>query len=333
MSAKPRLQPGSPPAHETWLAAARRVLAAERDAIDAVAAALDEDFCRAVARILELEGRLVVVGMGKSGIIARKIAATFASTGTPAFFVHAAEAQHGDLGMITRQDAVLALSHSGETDEVVRLLPTIKRMGAGLIAITGNPRSTLARHADMVLHVDVAREACPHNLAPTASTTAALALGDALAVAVLEQRGFSPEDFARFHPAGSLGRRLMRVGDVMHAGDAMPLVVADAPLKDAVMAITAGRLGIVGVIEGERLAGCLTDGDLRRLMETGRMALDRPVGELMHPGPRTIAADHLASEAVRLMEEHKITQLFVVDEAGRPEGVVHLHDLLHAGVA
>jgi len=319
--------------HEAWLSAARRVLAIEREALARVAEALNEDFCRAVARILELDGRLVVVGMGKSGIIAKKIAATFASTGTPAFFVHAAEAQHGDLGMITRHDAVLALSHSGETEEVVRLLPTIKRMGADLIAMTGNAASTLANHADMVLHVDVAREACPHNLAPTASTTAALALGDALAVAVLEQRGFSPEDFARFHPAGSLGRRLMRVRDVMHAGEDMPLVGLEAPLREAIVTISAGRLGIVGVLEEGRLVGCLTDGDLRRLMESGRLELERPAGELMHAHPQTIAPDHLAGEAVRLMEERKITQLFVVDDGDRPIGVVHLHDLLQAGVA
>ncbi|RMD62959.1 MAG: KpsF/GutQ family sugar-phosphate isomerase [Planctomycetota bacterium] len=333
MSASSSVRSAGRNEHEAWLEAARRVLATEREALARVEAALDEDFCRAVARILDLDGRLVVVGMGKSGIIAKKIAATFASTGTPAFFVHAAEAQHGDLGMITRQDAVLALSHSGETEEVVRLLPTIKRLGADLIALTGNAASTLARHADMVLHVDVTREACPHNLAPTASTTAALALGDALAVAVLEQRGFSPEDFARFHPAGSLGRRLMRVRDVMHAGKAMPLVGLDAPLREAIVTISAGRLGIVGVIEEGRLVGCLTDGDLRRLMESGRLELERPAGELMHAHPQTIAPDHLAGEAVRLMEERKITQLFVVDDQGRPEGVVHLHDLLQAGVA
>jgi len=318
---------------QDWLPKARRVFEIEQQSIAATADALNSDFCRAVESILELDGRLVVIGMGKSGIIAKKIAATFASTGTPAFFVHAAEAQHGDLGMITRHDAVLALSHSGETDEVVKLLPTIKRMGAPLIAITGKPGSTLGRHADMVLHVNVSQEACPNNLAPTASTTAALALGDALAVVVLEQRGFSPDDFARFHPAGSLGRKLMRVGDLMHKGTDLPMVQFDTLLKDAIVTMSSHRMGIAGVMEEGRLAGCISDGDLRRIMESGDLDLTRPVGELMHRSPQTIAADHLASEAVRLMEDKKITAVFVLDEEGKPAGVVHLHDLLRAGVA
>ncbi|GMR00648.1 MAG: KpsF/GutQ family sugar-phosphate isomerase [Zetaproteobacteria bacterium] len=318
---------------QDWLAKARRVFEIEQQSIAATADALNDDFCRAVESILELDGRLVVIGMGKSGIIAKKIAATFASTGTPAFFVHAAEAQHGDLGMITRHDAVLAFSHSGETDEVVKLLPTIKRMGAPLIAITGKPESTLGHHADMVLHVNVSQEACPNNLAPTASTTAALALGDALAVVVLEQRGFSPDDFARFHPAGSLGRKLMRVGDLMHKGAELPLVQSGTPLKDAIVTMSSHRMGITGVLVEDRLAGCISDGDLRRMMESGDLDLARPVGELMHRSPQTIAADHLASEAVRLMENKKITAVFVLDENGKPTGVVHLHDLLRAGVA
>jgi len=322
-----------PPANaHDWLDKARRVLEIEQKSIAAIADALNDDFCRAVESILELDGRLVVIGMGKSGIIAKKIAATFASTGTPAFFVHAAEAQHGDLGMITRHDAVLALSHSGETDEVVKLLPTIKRMGAPLIAITGKPESTLGHYADMVLHVNVSQEACPNNLAPTASTTAALALGDALAVVVLEQRGFSPDDFARFHPAGSLGRKLMRVGDLMHKGAELPVVQSDTPLKDAIVTISSHRLGITGVMENGRLAGCISDGDLRRMMESGDLDLTRPAGGLMHRTPQTIAADHLASEAVRLMEDREITAIFVLDENGKPAGVVHLHDLLRAGV-
>jgi len=318
---------------EDWLAKARRVLEIEQQSIAAIADALSDDFCRAVESILELDGRLVVIGMGKSGIIAKKIAATFASTGTPAFFVHAAEAQHGDLGMITRHDAVLALSHSGETDEVIKLLPTIKRMGSPLIAITGKPESTLGRHADMVLHVNVSQEACPNNLAPTASTTAALALGDALAVVVLEQRGFSPDDFAQFHPAGSLGRKLMRVGDLMHKGAELPLVQSGTPLKDAIVTMSSHRMGITGVLVEGRLAGCMSDGDLRRMMESGDLDLARPVGDLMHRSPQTIAADHLASEAVRLMEDKEITAVFVLDENGVPAGVVHLHDLLRAGVA
>lgn len=319
--------------NKRWLDDAREVLRMEAEAINAVSMALSDDFCRAVKAILDLDGRLVVVGMGKSGIIAQKIAATFASTGTPAFFVHAAEAQHGDLGMITRQDAVLAFSHSGETAEVIGLLPVIKRMGVPLIAVTGKKNSSLARHAEMVLHVDVSQEACPMNLAPTASTTAALALGDALAVVVLQQRGFSPEDFAMFHPAGSLGRKLMRVEELMHKGKALPMVAQDAPLRDAIMTMSSHRLGVTGVQQDGRLVGCLTDGDLRRILESGELDLGRPVTEVMHRSPLTIVAGHLASEAVHLMEERKITTLFVVDDDGAVGGVVHLHDLLQAGEA
>ncbi len=316
-----------------WLAEARNVLRMEAAAIDTTSAALNDDFCRAVRTVLQLNGRLVVVGMGKSGIIAQKVAATFASTGTPAFFVHAAEAQHGDLGMITRQDAVLAFSHSGETAEVIGLLPVMKRMGVPLIAVTGKTASSLARHADMVLHVDVSQEACPMNLAPTASTTAALALGDALAVVVLQQRGFSPEDFALFHPAGSLGRKLMRVEELMHKGKALPMVSSDTPLKDAIVMMSSRRLGVTGVEQDGRLVGCLTDGDLRRILESGHFELGQPVSEVMHRHPRTIEASHLASEAVHLMEEKKITTLFVLGGDGCVSGVVHLHDLLQAGEA
>ncbi len=318
---------------ESWLDEARHVLEIEQQSIAAIASLLDDDFLRAVQSILDIEGRLVVVGMGKSGIIAKKIAATFASTGTPAFFVHAAEAQHGDLGMITRHDAVLAISHSGETSEVAGLLPMLKRLGIPLIAMTGKRESTLGRYADMLLHVDVPREACPMNLAPTASTTATLALGDALAVVVLEQRHFSPKDFASFHPAGSLGRKLMCVRSLMHTGPALPMVRIDTALKDAIVIMSSHRLGITGVLEDGRLAGCISDGDLRRIMESGDVDLARPVEAVMHRQPQTIAEDCLASEAVRLMEERKITALFVTDEEARPKGVVHLHDLLQAGVA
>jgi arabinose-5-phosphate isomerase len=318
---------------EAWLDKARKVLNIEIEALSLQRDSLGDEFTEAVATILELQGRLVVVGMGKSGIIARKIAATFASTGTPAFFVHAAEAQHGDLGMITRHDAVLALSHSGETDEVCGLLPTIKRLGAALIAITGKPDSTLGRHADIVLEVPVTQEACPMNLAPTASTTAALALGDALAVVILKQRGFREEDFARVHPAGSLGRKLMRVADVMHTGDELPLVATSASLRDAIVSMSRHRLGITGICEDGQLVGCLTDGDLRRVMESGHVDLEANVSLLMHPSPRTIEADHLASEAVHVMEENKVTVLFITDGSSVPAGVVHMHDLLKAGVA
>jgi arabinose-5-phosphate isomerase len=318
---------------DVWLDKARKVLDIEIAALALQRDSLGDAFVEAVAAILALEGRLVVVGMGKSGIIARKIAATFASTGTPAFFVHAAEAQHGDLGMITSHDAVLALSHSGETDEVCGLLPTIKRLGATVIAITGKTESTLGHYADITLEVPVKQEACPMNLAPTASTTAALALGDALAVVVLKQRGFREEDFARVHPAGSLGRKLMRIADVMHTGDEMPLVDESATLREAIVSMSDRRLGIAGIRENGKLVGCLTDGDLRRLMESGSVDLDVPVNTLMHRNPFTIESDHLASEAVRVMEEQKVTVLFIVDDGDAPTGVVHMHDLLKAGVA
>jgi arabinose-5-phosphate isomerase len=318
---------------QDWLGQARKVLDIETEALRLVSESLDMAFVLAVKCILDHRGRLVVLGMGKSGLIAKKIAATFASTGTPAFFVHAAEARHGDLGMITDHDVVLALSHSGETEEVSSLLPTIKRLGASLIAITGNPTSTLGRYADIVLYVPVRQEACPMNLAPTASTTAALALGDALAVVTLKQRGIDERDFARVHPAGSLGRRLMRVADVMHQGGELPMVGRHASLREAIMTMSSHRLGITGVQEDGYLAGCLTDGDLRRILESGHVDLDVPVSGVMHAQPHVIVGDRLASEAVRMMEEYKITVLFVVDKADKVIGAVHMHDLLHAGVA
>ena len=318
---------------ELWLEQGKKVLYIEMAALKLQQTSLGEDFVDAIECIIGLKGRLVVVGMGKSGIIARKIAATFASTGTPAFFVHAAEAQHGDLGMITSADAVLALSHSGETDEVCGLLPTLKRLGATIIAMTGNPASTLGKFADIVLEVPVREEACPMNLAPTASTTASLALGDALAVVTLKQRGFKEEDFARVHPAGSLGRKLMTVADVMHSGNDLPMVASDANLKEAIMMMSQHRLGVTGVQRDGQLVGCMTDGDLRRILESGHVDLHVPVLDLAHPKPRTIIASHLASEAVRVMEEHKILVLFVVDEDENLQGIVHLHDLLQAGIA
>ncbi len=317
---------------DQWLESARNVIRIEVQALRNVSRSIEGDFARAVECILDLRGRLVVVGMGKSGIIAKKIAATFASTGTPAFFVHAAEAQHGDLGMITRSDALLALSHSGETAELLGLLPPIKRLGIKLIAITGNRDSTLARHADMVLHVPVTQEACPLNLAPTASTTASLALGDALAVVVLEQRNLKPEDFASFHPGGSLGKRLLRVSELMHTGQGLPLVDIHTPLSEAIVTMSACRLGITGVTDRGRLVGCISDGDLRRILQSGKIDVQRPVGEFMHPDPRRIEEDHLASEALRVMEEHKITVLFVMNDQGKTVGAVHMHDLLQAGV-
>ncbi len=316
------------PQQQSWLDKAHRVLDIEIAAIKAQHDVLGSEFIQAIETILALNGRLVVVGMGKSGIIAKKIAATFASTGTPAFFVHAAEAQHGDLGMITGHDAVLALSHSGETAEVCGLLPEIRRRGAKVIAITGNTNSTLARYADAVLHIPVDKEACPLNLAPTASTTATLALGDALAVVVLKQRGFKEEDFARVHPAGSLGRKLLRVADVMHSGDELPLVTADASLREAIMVMSSHRLGVTGITEAGKLIGCLTDGDLRRILEAGDLDIEAPVRMQMHPEPATITANKLASEALHCMETRKIMVLFVCDSARQTLGVVHMHDIL-----
>jgi len=316
------------PQQQSWLDKAHRVLDIEIAAIKTQHDVLGAEFIQAIETILALDGRLVVVGMGKSGIIAKKIAATFASTGTPAFFVHAAEAQHGDLGMITGHDAVLALSHSGETAEVCGLLPEIRRRGAKVIAITGNTASTLARYADTVLHIPVDKEACPLNLAPTASTTATLALGDALAVVVLKQRGFREEDFARVHPAGSLGRKLLRVADVMHSGDELPLVTADASLREAIMVMSSHRLGVTGVTEAGKLIGCLTDGDLRRILEAGDLDIEAPVHMQMHPEPATITANKLASEALHCMETRKIMVLFVCDSAQQALGVVHMHDIL-----
>jgi len=316
-----------------WVEQAETVLNIEIAALEAQKSALNDDFVAAASLILNLKGKLVIIGMGKSGIIARKIAATFASTGTPAFFVHAAEAQHGDLGMITADDAVLALSHSGETDEVCGLLPTIKRLGAPIIAMTGGQSSTLAQHADYLLHIPVTEEACPMNLAPTASTTATLALGDALAVVVLKHRGIKPEDFARVHPAGSLGRRLMSVADVMHKGDKIPVVAHDASLSEAIFTMSSYRLGITAIGESGKLEGCLTDGDLRRILqEQGQVDMNMPVSAVMHKTPHTIEANQLATEAVRYMEEKKVTVLFVTDAQAQLVGVVHMHDLLQAGI-
>jgi arabinose-5-phosphate isomerase len=318
---------------QAWLDEGRAVLDIEIEALAAQRHALDESFARAAATILQMNGKLVVLGMGKSGIVARKIAATFASTGTPAFFVHAAEARHGDLGMITKNDVVLALSFSGETAELCGLLPAVKRLGADLIAMTGNAESTLARHADIVLHVPVSQEACPMNLAPTASTTATMALGDALAVVILKQRGFREDDFARLHPAGSLGRKLLVIESIMHRGDEMPIVPLHASLREAIMVMSSRRFGIAGISDGDRLAGCITDGDLRRILQSGHVDLDVPVRELIHDKPFTIKANKFASEALRMMEERKITALFVDDDQRRTIGIIHMHDLLREGVA
>ena len=325
-------QPLAPPS--LLRESALRTLQIEQAAIGGLQAKLDENFDRACELILACQGRVVVTGMGKSGHIAGKLAATLASTGTPAFFVHPGEASHGDLGMITRSDVVLALSNSGETAEVTALLPLLKRLGTPLVSMTGRPNSTLAKHADAHLNSGVEREACPLDLAPTSSTTAALALGDALAVALLEARGFTAEDFALSHPGGSLGKRLLlRVRDLMHDGARLPQVPLGSPLRDALLEITRQGLGFTCVVDSDgRLAGVYTDGDLRRTLDQFHNLRDVIVDDVMtRPGKR-IAPDILAAEAVRIMEESRITALAVVDEQQRPIGALHMHDLLASGV-
>ncbi|MFP5409768.1 MAG: SIS domain-containing protein [Gammaproteobacteria bacterium] len=322
------------PSPEELLAQARRVLDIEADALRTVAARLDRGFSDAVTLILACTGRVVVSGMGKSGHVGGKIAATLASTGTPAFFMHPGEASHGDLGMIAHDDVVLALSNSGESSELVSIVPLIKRRGAKLVAMTGNPASTLARQADAHLNAGVEKEACPLNLAPTASTTAALALGDALAVALLDARGFSADDFARTHPGGSLGRRLLiHVRDVMHSGDALPRVGLDATLKAALFEMTQKGLGMTAVVDAAgKVAGLFTDGDLRRTLEHPLDLQQAKIAELMTSNPKTIRADALAVAAVEKMETLKINGLLVVDENNALVGALNMHDLLKAGV-
>ncbi|CAI8990660.1 KpsF/GutQ family sugar-phosphate isomerase [Burkholderia ambifaria] len=311
------------------LALARDVLDIEADAVRALRDQLDGDFVQAVALLLGCRGRVVVSGIGKSGHIARKIAATLASTGTPAFFVHPAEASHGDLGMVTSDDVFIGISYSGESEELVAILPLVKRIGAKLIAITGRAESSLGTLADVNLNAAVSKEACPLNLAPTASTTAALALGDALAVAVLDARGFGSEDFARSHPGGALGRRLLtHVRDVMRSGDDVPRVGLDATLSDALFQITAKRLGMTAVVGPDgRVAGIFTDGDLRRVLAREGDFRTLPIVDVMTREPRTIGPDHLAVEAVELMERHRINQMLVVDADGALIGALNMHDL------
>jgi arabinose-5-phosphate isomerase len=317
-----------------WLQSARRTLEIERAAVDAIGGRLDDSFVRAGELLLGCAGRVVVSGMGKSGHIAGKIAATLASTGTPAFFLHPAEAGHGDLGMITRGDVLLALSNSGETAELVALLPQVKRLGVPLIAITGNASSTLAQRADVVLDARVPLEACPHNLAPTASTTAALALGDALAVALLEARGFSAEDFARAHPGGTLGRQLLLlVADVMRTGTAIPRISSSASLKAGLLEMSRKGLGLTVVVNADgRIAGVFTDGDLRRALDSPLDLEHRTMAEVMTHGGHRIGANELAAQAARLMETRRITALPVVDGAGELVGALSVHDLMRAGV-
>jgi arabinose-5-phosphate isomerase len=316
------------------LSLARSVLRTEAEAVQALADRLDEQFHRAVHLIMSCKGRVVVTGMGKSGHIASKIAATLASTGTPAFFVHPAEASHGDLGMIAHDDVVIALSNSGESAEITAILPLIKRRGAKLIGMSGNPASTLGRESDVHLNAAVDKEACPLNLAPTASTTAALALGDALAVTLLDTRGFTPDDFARTHPGGSLGRRLLvHVRDVMHTGEALPIVIHTALLKDALLEMTRKGLGMTAVIdETGVVTGVFTDGDLRRALEKPIDIHATRISNLMGRNPKTIGPEQLAVEAVEKMQTLKINGLLVVDESGKLVGALNMHDLLKAGV-
>lgn len=307
---------------------ARKVLRIEAAAILGLVERINGDFDRAVQFLFECQGRVIVTGMGKSGLICRKIAATLSSTGTSAWYLHPAEATHGDLGAIREDDVVLALSHSGETEELLRLLESIRRIGARLIALTGDPASTLARAADVTINCGIAKEACPMNLAPTASTTAALAMGDALAMTLLVRKGFREEQFASLHPGGKLGRRLMRVEHVMHAGDATPIVRASTPMADVFHEMSSKRLGMTCVVDAEdRLVGIFTDGDLRRLMTRVPNVLALTAGDAMTSNPVTIARDLLAVEALKVMETHKITAVVVVGPLRRVEGVVHLHDL------
>lgn len=317
---------------------AKKVLRIEAEAIQSLIDRIDKRFETAVNLILGCKGRVVVTGMGKSGLIGKKIAATLASTGTPALFLHPAEGIHGDLGMVTRGDIVIAISNSGETDELSRMLPSLKRIGIKIIALTGGQNSTLAKSSDVWIDVGVKEEACPLGLAPTASTTAALAMGDAIAVALLDRRGFREEDFASFHPGGTLGKRLiLRVKDLMHTGDAIPKVSEETLVKDAIYEISSKKMGITAVLNASgTLVGVISDGDLRRWMEktekTNENLLSKKAAEIMTRKPKVIGKEAMAAEAVAVMEKHSITCLVVADARNGPEGVIHLHDLLKAGV-
>lgn len=318
-----------------WIASGRKVLHIERNALQSLETRLDGTFAEACRRLMACKGRVVCTGMGKSGHIANKIAATLASTGTPAFYVHPGEASHGDLGMILDTDVVLALSNSGESDEINLIMPVLKRQGNVIISLTGKPESRLAQFSDVHLDVSVPEEACPLGLAPTSSTTVSLALGDALAVALLEARGFNSEDFARSHPAGSLGRRLLvRIEDLMHAGDALPRVALSANITEALLEMSQKGLGMTAIVQGDgSLAGVFTDGDLRRALQKGPLDFSAtPVTALMATQPKTVNQSHLAVEAAQLLERHQINGLLVVDDAGRLVGALNLHDLLRARV-
>jgi arabinose-5-phosphate isomerase len=314
---------------------AKKVLKIEADAVSALIEKLNSDFEKAVEIIFSSRGRVVVTGMGKSGLVGKKIAATLASTGTPAFFLHPAEASHGDLGMVTADDVIVAISNSGETEELVGLIPFLKRFNVRLISMTGNPDSTLSKAAEVTLDVSVKEEACPMGVVPTASTTATLAMGDALAVALLIKRGFKEEDFAFFHPGGSLGKKLfIKVKDLMHTGDALPFVSPDMPMIKATVEISSKRLGVTIVAGSDKkILGIITDGDLRRGIEKwGKAFFDMNAGEVMTKNPKTISEDELAVKALSIMEKHSITSIVVPDDNGKAVGIIHLHDILKQGI-
>ncbi|TNF48649.1 KpsF/GutQ family sugar-phosphate isomerase [bacterium] len=311
-----------------------KVLSIEEQSLGELRKRLGSEFVAAVKLLLTSRGRVVFAGMGKSGLVCRKIAATFASTGTPALFMHPAEGGHGDLGMLVKGDVLVAVSNSGETEEMIRILPAVKRLGIPIICLTGNTNSTMAQRADVVLDISVTEEACPLGLAPTASTTVTMALGDAMAVALLEVRGFTEEDFALFHPGGALGRRLLTVGDIMHTGNDIPKVFADVPVRDAILEITSKKLGFTTVVDPEaRLLGIITDGDLRRLLEREPEPLAQTAVKVMTQDPKMINKEALAARALQVMEKHSITNLVVGDDTRNIEGVIHLHDILKAGIA
>ncbi|HEY0866871.1 MAG TPA: KpsF/GutQ family sugar-phosphate isomerase [Fimbriimonas sp.] len=316
------------------LETARKVIRMETEAVQSLEDSLDERFLRAIDLMLHCKGRVVTTGMGKAGLIARKVAATLASTGTPSFFMHPGEGVHGDLGMITSDDVVVAYSNAGETEEVLRILPYLKHFGTPLVAVTSNPNSTLAKNAEVALEVPVKFEACPMNLAPTSSTTAMLALGDALALVLLEARGFQPEDYALRHPGGSLGRRLLtKVGDIMHRGEDNPVVSEDATLQEAIFVMSRSKLAATSVSgAGGKLTGFFTDGDMRRYLLQGAPDLQIPIRELMTKNPKRAWPDMMAVKALEILREFKIIELPVVDEDDRPIGMVHLHDITRAGI-
>ncbi len=319
---------------ESICALGRAVIDAEASTIQALRSRIDHNFANACLKLLACEGRIIIMGMGKSGHIGKKIAATFASTGSPAFFIHPGEAKHGDFGMITPKDAVLMLSNSGETEEILAILPFIKRLGLVLITLTGNPQSTLAKAAIVNIDVSVAKEACPLGLAPTSSTTAALVMGDALAISLLEKRGFTAEDFAKSHPGGALGRKLLlRVDELMHTGSDIPKVNYDALLKTALVEMTQKKLGVTTIVQDDnQLAGIFTDGDIRRAFDNKADIHSTYIHQVMTKKPKVISPGLLAAEALHIMETHRITSLVVINDANHPIGIIHLHDILRAGV-